>query len=234
MNLKTRHCVWWWGVYVCEMGTVQQTELTLVSFLAKNTVQKLVFCIDGKVTHTHTHTSRWKTCLWTWNVIWLSCSWEGLTGLTDTLTPLRYISGMHAMSQMSHVIDWRMHCLSERSLLSIYSQREGEGGVQDRMHGQHMVTFGWLSPPPLSWVGNELSCCLVKHKSLHVTLDSLRAARDDLAPHLGRLALQPSSQDYFCKLVDIDGCFFLLWLKCIVLGIHIWVGKVSRASFLSK
>lgn len=132
------------------------------------------------------------------------------------------------MSQMSHVIDWRLHCLSKRSLLSIYSQREGRG-VQERMPGQHMVTFGWLSPPPLPWVGNELSCCLVKHMSLHVTLDLFRAARDDLAPYLGHSVLQPSSQDYLRKLVDIDGRLSLLWLICVVLGIHIgarWAGQV--------
>lgn len=31
---------------MCEMGTVQQTELTLVSFLDRDMVQKLVFGID--------------------------------------------------------------------------------------------------------------------------------------------------------------------------------------------
>lgn len=35
---------------MCEMGTVQQIELTLVSFLDRETVQKLVFCIDNEVT----------------------------------------------------------------------------------------------------------------------------------------------------------------------------------------
>lgn len=58
--------------------------------------------------------------------------------------------------------------------------------------------------------------------SLHVTFDLLCAARDDLAPHLGHSALQPSSQDYLCTLFDIDGCVSLLWLMCVVLGIHIW------------
>lgn len=72
-------------------------------------------------------------------------------------------------------------------------------GIQEQMPGQHMVTFGWASPPPLSRVGNEMSCCLVEHMSLHVTLDSLRAARDDLAPHPGHSALPPSSQDYHAQ-----------------------------------
>lgn len=35
---------------MCEMSTVQQTELTLMSFLDRDTVQKLVFCIDDEVT----------------------------------------------------------------------------------------------------------------------------------------------------------------------------------------
>lgn len=68
------------------------------------------------------------------------------------------------MSQMSLVIDRTPHCLSERSLLSIYS-KEGEGGeagvggggvTRDRMPGQHMVTF-WTQHVSLpSRVGNEL------------------------------------------------------------------------------
>lgn len=113
--------------------------------------------------------------------------------------------------------------LSEWEVIALNIQPEGirkGGGVQSRMSGQHMVSFGWLSPPLLSWVGNELSCCLVKHTSIHVTLDSVLAARDDLAPHLGHSALQPKSL-YLCKLVDIDGYVSLLWLICVVLGIHI-------------
>lgn len=88
--------------------------------------------------------------------------------------------------------------LSEWEVIALNIQPEGRDvrGIQEQMPGQHMVTFGWASPPPLSWVGNEMSCCLVEHMSLHVTLDSLRAARDDLAPHLGHSALPPSSHDY--------------------------------------
>lgn len=37
-------------MYVSEMGTVKQTDLTLVSFLDRHTVQKLIFCIDDEVT----------------------------------------------------------------------------------------------------------------------------------------------------------------------------------------
>lgn len=36
-------------MYVSEMGTVQQTDLTLVSFLDKHTVQKLIFFIDDMI-----------------------------------------------------------------------------------------------------------------------------------------------------------------------------------------
>lgn len=64
--------------------------------------------------------------------------------------------------------------------------------------------------------------------SLHVTLDVLRAARDDLAPHLGHSALHPSTQDYLRKLVDIDGYLSLLWLICVMLGIHMWARRAGQ------
>lgn len=63
---------------------------------------------------------------WTCNVICISCLW---VGLTDKLTPWRCISRMHAMSQMSHVIDRTPHCLSKRSALSMHSQGKGGGGL---------------------------------------------------------------------------------------------------------
>ena len=81
-----------------------------------------------------------------------SCLWDGLT---DNLTPWRCISRMHAMSQMSRVIDWIPNCLSERSLLSICS-RGGETGteclVSTRSH--FGCTILPLCPPGcvMSWV----------------------------------------------------------------------------------
>lgn len=101
------------------------------------------------------HRSRW-TC----KVICVCVSWLW-DGLTDKLTPWRCISGMHAMSQMSLVIDRTPHCLSERSLLSIYSKERGDGG-RGGWHGTECLVSTWshfgrsMFPSPPEWV---MSCC---------------------------------------------------------------------------
>lgn len=44
--------------------------------------------------------------------------------------------------------------------------------------------------------------------SLRVTLVSLYAARDDLAPHLGHLALPPGTQDFpYASLLTLNDAF---------------------------
>lgn len=114
--------------------------------------------------------------------------------------------------------------LSEWEVIALNIQPEGRDvrGIQEQMPGQHMVTFGWASPPPLSWVGNEMSCCLVEHMSLHVTLDSLRAARDDLALISDTRPFHRAAKTTVRKLVDIEWRMCLLWLMGVMLGIHKW------------
>lgn len=69
---------------------------------------------------------------WTCILICMSCLWDGLT---DKLTPRRCISRMHAVSQMSRVIDRMPHYQRKRSLLSIYSQGGGLGQNAWSAHG---------------------------------------------------------------------------------------------------
>lgn len=77
-------------------------------------------------------------------------------GLTDKLTPRRCISGMHAMSQMSCVIDRTARCLSERSLLSIYSREGGDGTERLVSTWSHFGRAMLPLPSPPEWV---MSCC---------------------------------------------------------------------------
>lgn len=79
----------------------------------------------------------------------MSCLTEGLT---DKLTPWRCISWMHAMSKMSVMIDRMAHCLSERSLLSISSLGEGEGGQNALSAHGHILDATFPPPSLLGWV----------------------------------------------------------------------------------
>lgn len=59
-----------------------------------------------------------------------------------------------------------------------------------------------------------MSCCSVEHMSLHVTLDSLRAAKDDLAPHLGPSTEHPRLP-YASLLKLNDACVYCgRWVSC--------------------
>ena len=165
MNLKTRHCVWWWGgIRVWDRYCTADIADSGV-FPLKNTVQKLIFCIlddeltwsssaqvtdslrlfiFGKNPRTH-HPGRHVSLN---NGMWYGCPAHEKAWLIRWHHGDAYLGCMqchkcHLWSMEGYTVWVRGHC-------SQYTARGKEWGLRDRMPGQHMVTFGWLSPPPLS------------------------------------------------------------------------------------
>ena len=160
---------------------------------------------------------RWNTrAPWTCNVICVSCLRDGLT---DKLTPWRCISRMHAMSQMSHVIDRTLSSPSERSLLSIYSRREEGGDGTERLVStwSHFGRIIFPSPPErvMSWVvvvGAHVTPCDIRPTQCCQSLTPRFIS--DTGP------FQWAAATSLLKLVDIEWCVCLLRLIGVMLDMH--------------
>lgn len=146
---------------------------------------------------------------WTCILICMSCLWDGLT---DKLTPRRCISRMHAVSQMSRVIDRMPHYQSKRSLLSIYS-RGGRTGTECLV--STWSHFGCTIFPPCR-PGCVMSWVVVG--GVHVTPADIRLSqcRADPALYLGHSALHWGAAPTFSSQLTWMMCLFIVADRCHV------------------
>lgn len=131
---------------------------------------------------------------------------------------------------MSRVIDWMLHCISERSLLSIDSRgREGasergsegarEGGGRD---GTECLVSTWSHfgharfPSLSSRVGNELSCCWWCR--VYVTLASLGGGAYCFIVNTGSRPMRGGC--HLLKLAHTEWCVCLWWQIGVMSDMH--------------